>query len=448
MLRAGPTPAGAQLRQRTLLLFAAIVVALYPLDFVILGRLSLETLALRLIWAVVLSATAVVLERVERAPGRVLSGGYGVVAAAAYLGIMLFTGGHDSPYFYFYPCLPLVTAMVSSRYLEASLTCGLGTAVSGGWLIHGAEGSLVVAVTWAIVVVCLMFFGMYGGAQFQKARSAEAEVKLERSRREALEKLAVSERRRAQSEKLATIGRLAANVAHELNNPIAYLRSNLSFLEREVLSAQAESSEEVREALKDVTTGVERIRQIVSDLQGFSRMEGAPEPTECSLAEVVKEAARLASVRLKAVARLRVEVPEELPGVFVVRRRLAQVILNLLVNAGDALEDHRTQNGEVRVVGQAEGSTVTLLVEDNGPGFPPEVLPRLFEAFFTTKAPEKGTGLGLALSREFVEQFGGTLSAENRPEGGARLRVTLPAHVRGQRAPGSAQDPLVATTTL
>jgi C4-dicarboxylate-specific signal transduction histidine kinase len=69
---------------------------------------------------------------------------------------------------------------------------------------------------------------------------------------------------------------------------------------------------------------------------------------------------------------------------------------------------------------------VLLLVEDNGPGFPPDVLPRLFETFFTTKGPEKGTGLGLALSREMVEQFGGTLVAENRAEGGARLRLEFP----------------------
>jgi signal transduction histidine kinase len=71
---------------------------------------------------------------------------------------------------------------------------------------------------------------------------------------------------------------------------------------------------------------------------------------------------------------------------------------------------------------------VTLLVEDNGPGFPPEVLPRLFDAFFTTKGPEKGTGLGLTISRELVERFGGTLRAENRPEGGARMRLELPVH--------------------
>ncbi len=118
-------------------------------------------------------------------------------------------------------------------------------------------------------------------------------------------------------------------------------------------------------------------------------------------------------------------MPATLPPVLTVRRRLAQVLL-LLVNAGDALEEHGRPGSTVRVTGRREGARVVLLVEDNGPGFPPEVQARLFEAFFTTKGPEKGTGLGLALSRELVAQSGGSLVAENRPEGGARLRLELP----------------------
>jgi C4-dicarboxylate-specific signal transduction histidine kinase len=117
-----------------------------------------------------------------------------------------------------------------------------------------------------------------------------------------------------------------------------------------------------------------------------------------------------------------------------VRRKLAQVLLNLLVNAGDALEEHRAPDSWVRITGRQQGSRVLLMVEDNGPGFAPGVLPRLFEAFFTTKGPEKGTGLGLSLSREMVEQFGGTLVAENREEGGARLRLELPC--QASRLPG------------
>jgi C4-dicarboxylate-specific signal transduction histidine kinase len=153
------------------------------------------------------------------------------------------------------------------------------------------------------------------------------------------------------------------------------------------------------------------------------------EPSPCILADVVADAVRLAEVRLKHVARVEVEVPRTLPEVFATPQRLTQVILNLLVNSGDALEEKRVAQGEIWIRGEVRDSRVVLMVEDNGPGFPPEVVPRLFEAFFTTKGPEKGTGLGLAISRELLERFGGTLHAEIRPEGGARLRVELPRHV-------------------
>ncbi len=234
------------------------------------------------------------------------------------------------------------------------------------------------------------------------------------------------------------MGRLAASVIHEINNPLAFVRSNLDFLRTEVLEQDLPEGArtELTEVFEETRTGVERIRQIVSDLKGFSRMD-VEEPSECMLADVVSDAARLAAVRLKHVARLEVEVPADLPEVFATRRRLAQVLLNLLVNAGDALEEARVQGGEVRVRGVAEEGRVVLLVEDNGPGFPPEALPRLFEAFFTTKAVDKGTGLGLSISRELVERFGGTLRAENRPEGGARLRLELPRHVPSTPAEGA-----------
>jgi C4-dicarboxylate-specific signal transduction histidine kinase len=148
------------------------------------------------------------------------------------------------------------------------------------------------------------------------------------------------------------------------------------------------------------------------------------------------------------VAGLTVDVPAELPKVLAVRRKLAQVVLNLLVNAGDALEEHGVVKGEVRVSGRLEGQHVRLTVEDNGPGFPPHVLPQLFESFFTTKGPERGTGLGLALSRELVEQFGGVLSAGNRSEGGARLCIEFPCQPSGAQAepqPAPSETPVSVT---
>jgi C4-dicarboxylate-specific signal transduction histidine kinase len=287
------------------------------------------------------------------------------------------------------------------------------------------------AFIWLSVVTGIALLAAYFSHLTFQAQQVEQQARIERARRESLEALAFSEHRRAQSEKLAIVGRLASGVAHEINNPLAYVGSNVNFVHTELLEARELNREELAEVLTETRVGIQHIRQIVSDLRGFARMDDAHEPTACSLADVVADSMKLASLRLKHVSFLQIDVPVDLPEIFAVRQRLVQVVLNLLINAGDVLEAHPVPDSEVRLIGRAEQERVVLLVEDNGPGFAPQVLPRLFEAFFTTKSPDKGTGLGLTLSRELVEQFGGTLSASNRPEGGARLRIELPIHRAG-----------------
>jgi C4-dicarboxylate-specific signal transduction histidine kinase len=301
-----------------------------------------------------------------------------------------------------------------------------------------ADYRLIPALTWISIVLAVTLYAMFFAQQLQQVQEVEQRGRLDRARREALEALALSEHRRTQSEKLAIVGRLASGVAHEINNPLAYVGSNVDFVRNALRSEEELCREELVEVLEETRAGLQHIRQIVADLKGFARM-GAEEPTECALADVVADAVKLASLGLKHVAWLRVDVPVDLPEIFVVRQRLVQVVINLLVNAGDALEAHRVKDGEVRVTGQAGESHVVLLIEDNGPGFAPHVLPRLFEAFFTTKSPDKGTGLGLNLSRELVEQLGGVLSAGNRPEGGACLRIEFPAR-RADSSPSSVPE--------
>jgi C4-dicarboxylate-specific signal transduction histidine kinase len=405
-----------------LLLFAAGILSQYSLDVLVAG-LSGWPLAIRCLWALGMVASALLMDERSASAVRLHSAFLSAVASLSFIGLVLVTGATGSVYFHFFPCLPLIMCLLYPQdSLSASLSgvlCSVG--VSGLLWVEGRPVSEV--LLWAGVVVTATLIGAYGAREFRKAQRAEAEGRVERARREALEQLAISERRRAHSEKLATLGQLAASVVHEINNPVAFIHSNLDYLEQEVLSETPASREELAEVFRETRVGVERVRQIVADLRGFSRMD-AEEPTECALADVVSDAARIARLRLQHVARLEVDIPAELPPVLAVRRRLAQVLLNLLVNAGDALEGRR--GAEVHIRGRQEGARVLLLVEDNGPGFPPDVLPRLFETFFTTKGPEKGTGLGLALSREMVEQFGGTLVAENRAEGGARLRLEFP----------------------
>jgi signal transduction histidine kinase len=413
--------------------YAAGTLLLYGMDVLILGQVSLETLLTRMCWATQMLAYVWAGQKVDERWYPALCTLNGVLTSGFFLVLCYFTGGAGSPYLNLVPTMPLLLALIHPQYSGPAIGNGIASTLGVLLLLWGTEDGVVHALGWTCMVGSATFFAAYSSAQLRKAQTAESEARLERARRESLEKLAVADRHRTQTEKLATVGRLAANVIHEINNPLAFVRSNLDFLRTEVLAQQLpeETRRELQEVMDETSTGVERIRQIVSDLRGFSRMD-QEEPSECALADVVTDAARLAGVRLKHVAKLKVEVPEELPEVFATRRRLAQVLLNLLVNAGDALEEAKVQGGEVRVRGVAEGGKVTLLVEDNGPGFPPEVLPRVFDTFFTTKEPEKGTGLGLSISRELVESFGGTLRAENRPEGGARLCLELPV-----RAPTS-----------
>ncbi len=420
-----PAPRSARwwsTRRKMLLLFAVGILSQYSLDVLAVG-LSGKTLAIRLVWALGMAAAVLWVDESSAWKVRLHTAIQSALASLCFIGLVLVTGGTGSVYFHFFPCVPLLLCLIYPQdSLSASLSGALcGAGVAGLLWMEGRPVSQV--LLWVGVVVTTALIGAYGASQFRQAQRSEAEGRLERARREALETLAISERRRTHSEKLATIGQLAASVVHEINNPVAFIGANLDYLEQEVLSEKPPTREQLVEVLRETRSGVERVRQIVADLRGFSRMD-EEEPTECALADVVSDAARIARLRLQHVARLEVDIPAGLPPVLAIRRRLAQVLLNLLVNAGDALEGRR--GAEVRITGRREGARVVLRVEDNGPGFPPQVLPRLFETFFTTKGPEKGTGLGLALSRELVEQFGGTLVAENRAEGGARLRLEFP----------------------
>ncbi|WNG62689.1 two-component sensor histidine kinase [Archangium gephyra] len=339
-------------------------------------------------------------------------------------------GGVDGPYFVMVPVLPMAITLIYRRHVRSVFVCG-GVGLTGTALFLWTDGhTLIQAFTWLSVVGGIILLAAYFSYQTFHALRAEQEARIERARRESLEALAFSEHRRAQSEKLAIVGRLASGVAHEINNPLAYVGSNVNFVHTELLEARELDREELAEVLAETRVGIQHIQQIVSDLRGFARMD-ENEPMACSLADVAADALKLASLRLKHVSFLQVDVPADLPEIFAVRQRLVQVVLNLLINAGDVLESHPVPGSEVRLIGRAEQERVVLLVEDNGPGFSPEVLSRLFEAFFTTKSPDKGTGLGLTLSRELVEQFGGALSASNRPEGGARLRIEFPIHRAG-----------------
>ncbi|ATB32405.1 sensor histidine kinase [Melittangium boletus] len=404
---------------------SALLFGSVGLDWLYLGHIRPMALVYRLL---VLASLLIMRELHARPSTRVGRGVQYVslvVSSGCIIGLVHEMGGLDSPFVLVLPIMPLSIALLFGQNRRATFVSGVMGSLGTWVLVLLSHRPFIEGATWLMIMVGVGALADVLCRQALYVHQAEQQVRIERSRREALEALALSEHRRAQSEKLAIVGRLASGVAHEINNPLAYVGSNVDFVREELLASVEVDREALAEVLSETRVGVQHIQQIVSDLKGFSRMD-THESVECCLADVVADAMKLASLKLKHVAWLRVDVPATLPPVIAVRQRLVQVVLNLLVNAADVLDAHGVQGAEVRVTGRAEDACVVLLVEDNGPGFAPHVLPRLFEAFFTTKGPDKGTGLGLNLSRELVVQFGGTLTASNRAEGGARLRISLP----------------------
>jgi two-component system, NtrC family, sensor kinase len=263
------------------------------------------------------------------------------------------------------------------------------------------------------------FYGWVSAVLYRGMRQRERAAADARER--ALAELHRSEDRRALSERLASLGRLAAGVAHEMNNPLAFVGTNLAFVEAELRARGGD--QECLEALAESRGGLERMKRIVQELGGFARGR-ADWPGPVDVLAAVEEARRTLAVRLERVASLVVRAGPELPAALASRPELVQVLVNLLANAVDAVEQLGGGPGRVEIEVAASEGALVLAVADNGGGLSAEAQAHAFEPFFSTKGPG-GTGLGLALSREFVERWGGRIEAANRPAGGARVTVTL-----------------------
>lgn len=236
--------------------------------------------------------------------------------------------------------------------------------------------------------------------------------------------LASAQERLVRSERLASVGRLSAGLAHEIGNPLAAI---LGFQEL-LLQGGLDAADE-REFLVRMKRETERIHGVLRQMLDFARPASPPRGGEKEPAGVVAEAVHdvLDLVRPQKSFRdvaLTAELAEDLPKVSLSRPRLVQVLLNLILNAGEAIP---REHGRVLVRATlGERDRVRVSVDDNGPGIAAEIRAHLFEPFVTTKAVGEGTGLGLAVCRGLVEAAGGTLSVEASPLGGARFVMDLP----------------------
>ncbi|MFL5350389.1 MAG: response regulator [Hyalangium sp.] len=243
------------------------------------------------------------------------------------------------------------------------------------------------------------------------------EAQVRRERRQMQEQLLIADR-------MASLGTLAASVAHEINNPLASLLLDLDFGLRD---AQAHGvSPEGSQALESAMDCAQRIREIVRDIKIFSRPETqAFGPTD--LHRVIDSSLRLAWNHVFHSARLTKDYGE-VPLVHASEARLGQIILNLVINAAQALPAGRSSEHEISVVTRPLGDGgVRVEVHDTGPGIPPELRERIFEPFFTTKPQGVGTGLGLSICRRLVTEMGGSIGVEARPGRGTVFWVRLKA---------------------
>jgi signal transduction histidine kinase/ligand-binding sensor domain-containing protein/ActR/RegA family two-component response regulator len=307
-------------------------------------------------------------------------------------------------------------------------------------------------LTFRVACVLAAVLAVAGGVwlRLRRARQRERELQARVAQRTAeladlnehlearLQELQTTRERLVHAEKMAAVGTLAAGVGHELNNPLAFVISNIHYVATEVreLAARGEERErwaEVEVALSETLQGTERMRRIIQDLKTFSRVQ--PEGNQrVEVHSVLDLALSIAAAQVRHRARVVKELGP-VPAVLGDETRLGQVFLNLLINAAQAIPEGQAGQHEIRVsTRQDEQGRVVVAVSDTGTGIPPEVLPRIFEPFFTTKPVGVGTGLGLSICHSYVQTMGGDIRVRSEVGRGTTFEVVLRSAEEGASA--------------
>ncbi|MDP3499847.1 MAG: ATP-binding protein [Myxococcales bacterium] len=403
--------------QRTLLVAGGALFAGYYLCFWVLGIYTTASLLTGLTMALGLAVAGVVIgplgarltELVYVVVALVL--GLGATASAA------FSGGSHCIGFHTLWALPLIFGLFARDSRGGSFTIGVTSLVGGLFVLLRDESNPSRIAQWVTLCVSAAVFGFVK----QQLERRNLEVTVTETEQ--------AQTRLAAADRMASVGILAAGVAHEINNPMAYVTSNLEFVTKQVDVLQHKAGlidREVDEALADAKVGCEKVTAIVKTLSRLSRPEGGP-TAAIDLNQAIIDVLRLSRRELESVVKVNFVAGEiaPIPGD---ESRLGQVFLNLVVNGAHAVElrpdGPRTIDvrSYVRELGQ-----IVVEFKDTGAGIAPEALPRIFDPFFTTKPPGKGTGLGLAICAEIVEQHHGVIEVESTVGEGSVFRVVLPA---------------------
>jgi signal transduction histidine kinase len=290
-----------------------------------------------------------------------------------------------------------------------------------------------------------------------RAQAEEAVNERNKELEQLNEELLLAQQQLVQSEKLASIGQLAAGVAHEINNPIGYVSSNISSMRSymedifrlldgcEVACAPDATTEQKAQArntwagidldflkedipnlMRESMEGITRVKKIVQDLKDFSHADTHQEWQQADLHQGIESTINIVASEVKYKA----DVVREfgiLPDIECLPTQLNQVFMNLLVNAAHAMGDVR---GTITIRTGTEGESVWLEFSDNGSGIPAEIQARIFDPFFTTKPLGKGTGLGLSLAYGIIQKHQGAITLDSAPGRGTTFRIVLPiAHI-------------------
>ncbi len=243
------------------------------------------------------------------------------------------------------------------------------------------------------------------------------------------------------SERMASVGLLAAGVAHEINNPLAILVSNLELAAQQLDAITADAPGDASPArqavrlvdlgaqLRDAQEAAERVRLIVRDLKVLSRSSDTESRGPVDMRSVLESAIRMASNEIRHRARLTRDYADVLP-VYGNESQLGQVFLNLIVNAAHAIPEGHAESNEIKFVIRMEPpGRIAIEIHDTGGGIPADALPHIFDSFFTTKAATSGTGLGLAICRRIISEHQGEISVESKVGVGTMFRTVLPAAI-------------------
>jgi two-component system, cell cycle sensor histidine kinase and response regulator CckA len=254
------------------------------------------------------------------------------------------------------------------------------------------------------------------------------------------------------NEKLATVGTLAAGIAHEINNPLTYVLANLVFLRENLdeLKRQMEDKghvhagypklfEEILEEIEETAQGGERIREIVRGLKSFVRFD-EDEVTAVDLNKTIDSAINMTFHEFKHKARVEKDFAVHLPVLMANVGKLQQVFINLLINAAQSIEGNDPVDNKIHVRTALQEGSLLVEVTDTGKGIPPDILSKIFEPFFTTKPLGVGTGLGLSICDKIVRFYKGTMEVRSQVGKGTLFTVRLPLE-NGFEAPGTEPIP-------